>query len=84
MRVPVVGEGESEIEYRFGKRVDGPRAGSVCWAEGLPGAFFIFLFLLFLFFFCSLISAIDFAKILQFKSNIFQKFLKGVHIILSQ
>jgi hypothetical protein len=49
-----------------------------------PRAFLYFYFVFFFSFSVFLISFIVFAKILQFKSNFFQKFSKGVHIILSQ
>jgi hypothetical protein len=55
----------------------GPRVRPSDW---LP---LLFLFCNFFYFLFS-ISFITFAKILQFKSNFFQKFSKGVHIILSQ
>jgi hypothetical protein len=79
----VSGSGRREA-YRFGMSLSGPRAISLGWAEGLPGAFFIFLFLFFFFFFCFLISFRDFAYCIQTRSNQFLNFCKIHRNVLNQ
>jgi hypothetical protein len=69
--------------YRFGKRVDGPRAGFCSGPIRFPLAFFYF-FVLFFFFFCFLISFVTFANMLQINSNHFHKFCKIHNKVLNQ
>jgi hypothetical protein len=75
--------GREEAGYRFGFDFLGRGSLAGLGRMASLGPFSIFIFFL-LFFFCFLISFKTFAKILQFKPNFFQRFSKGVHIILSQ
>jgi hypothetical protein len=59
--VPVVGEGESGLGYRFGKEVSGPRAACGAGPIRIPGALFHFYFLFFFSFSDFLICFIYFA-----------------------
>jgi hypothetical protein len=51
---------------------------------GSPGSVLYFSFVFFFSFLVSLFKHSTFAKVLQFKPNFFQRFSKGLHIILSQ
>jgi hypothetical protein len=64
--------------------LDGPRARSPVGLKGFPGSISIFISSFLFFFFCFLISFLEFAKLLQINSNHFQKFCKIQGKVLNQ
>jgi hypothetical protein len=67
------------VGYRFGNLIDGPRAHSGRGPIQIPGVLFHFYFVFSFFFFCSLISLITFANLVQIASNQFVKFPRIQH-----